>query len=162
MIFLITGNVGAGKSTYAAALKEKQSGVIFSVDQWNKELFFPDRTTDSGLDWFLERIERSEKIILDLVSQLEASSCNCILDLGLSKKAHRNKFIQFAKEHGYKYEVHFLDISAEIRRQRMLQRNINKGPTYQFEVTEENFNFMERWFEPLDETELQNAIVIKE
>ncbi len=161
MIFLITGNVGAGKTTYAAALKEKRTGVIFSVDEWNKELFFPDRTEESGLEWFLERIERSEKIILNLITQLEASNCNSILDLGLSKKEHRNKFIQFAKAQGYSYEVHYLDIASEIRRQRMLHRNREKGPTYQFEVTEENFTFMEQWFDPLDDTELQNAIVIK-
>ena len=43
MIHLILGNTGAGKTTYAQALKKEAKGVIFSVDYWNNTLFMADK-----------------------------------------------------------------------------------------------------------------------
>ena len=71
MIHLLVGNTGAGKSTYANVLKLTTKGIVFSLDTWNKILFFPDKTKEDGLDWFLERIERSELLMQNLILQLE-------------------------------------------------------------------------------------------
>ena len=87
MIHLIVGNTGSGKTTYSNKLKQNTGGLIFSIDQWNKALFFPDKKENDGLDWFLERIERAEGLMMDLIIQLEASGTDAILDLGLSKAA---------------------------------------------------------------------------
>tara|TARA_B100000809_G_C15034752_1_gene493355 strand:- start:758 stop:889 length:132 start_codon:yes stop_codon:yes gene_type:complete len=43
-----------------------------------------------------------------------------------------------------------------------LKRNLEKGATFEFEVSENNFEFMESSFEMLTEHELSNALVIKE
>ena len=122
MLQLIVGNTGSGKTTYANALKSKTKGVLFSIDTWNKTLFLPDKTSTDGLDWFLERIERSEHIIMNLVQQLEQTNTDSILDLGLSKFAHREKIRQFAAANDYQLKLHFLDISKETRWQRMQHR----------------------------------------
>ncbi|WP_339629003.1 ATP-binding protein [uncultured Maribacter sp.] len=162
MLHLIVGNTGSGKSTYANALKKKTKGVLFSIDTWNKTLFLPDKTPNDGLEWFLERIERSEHIIMNLVQQLEQSNTDSILDLGLSKFAHREKFRQFAKANDFKIKLHFLAVSKETRWQRIQQRNTEKGDTFEFEVTQENFNFMQNWFEPPSKEEVVGGIVITE
>ena len=162
MLHLIVGNTGSGKTTYANALKSKTKGVLFSIDTWNKTLFLPDKTPNDGLEWFLERIERSEHIIMNLVQQLEPSNTDSILDLGLSKYAHREKFRQFAAANNFKIKLHFLDISKETRWQRVQQRNTEKGATFEFEVTQENFNFMQNWFEQPTAEELVDGIVISE
>tara|TARA_R110002074_G_scaffold57077_10_gene140536 strand:+ start:8273 stop:8767 length:495 start_codon:yes stop_codon:yes gene_type:complete len=162
MLHLIVGNTGSGKTTYANALKSKTKGVLFSIDTWNKTLFLPDKTANDGLEWFLERIERSEHIIMNLVQQLEQSNTDSILDLGLSKYAHREKFRQLATANNYPLKLHFLDISKETRWQRIQQRNTEKGDTFEFEVTQENFNFMQNWFEPPTAEELVGGIVITE
>jgi predicted kinase len=60
MLHLLVGNTVFGKTTYANALKSKTKGVLFSIDTWNKTLFLPDKTATDGLEWFLERVERSE------------------------------------------------------------------------------------------------------
>ena len=161
MIHLLVGNTGAGKSTYANKLKLETSGVIFTLDKWNKILFFPDKTENDGLNWFLERIERAELLMQDLILQLENSGVDSILDVGLSKHSHREKYRNFAKENNLKVKTHFLDISKNIRKERILKRNLEKGTTFEFEVSEDNFEFMETWFEPLTEEELQHAIIIK-
>ena len=139
----IIGNTGSGKTTYSSELKGKTKGIIFSIDKWNKTLFLTDKKPTDGLEWFLERIERSEKMIMDLVCQLEYSKTDSILDLGLSKFQHREKFRKFADLNGYELKVHFLDISKETRLNRVIKRNTEKGETFDFEVSKEDFDFME-------------------
>jgi len=73
MIHLIIGNTGSGKTTYSNELKKKTNGIIFSIDNWNNILFLPDKKETDGLEWFLERIERAEKMIMNLIEQLENS-----------------------------------------------------------------------------------------
>jgi predicted kinase len=162
MIHLIVGNTGSGKTTYSNELKSKTNGIIFSIDKWNNTLFMPDKNPNDGLDWFLERIERAEKMIMDLVSQLENSKTDSILDLGLSKFDHREKFRTFAVLNNYELTIHFLDISKDTRLNRVMKRNAEKGETFEFEVSKENFDFMENWFEKPTEKEMIGGIIIRE
>ncbi|RMA58892.1 AAA family ATPase [Ulvibacter antarcticus] len=162
MIHLIVGNTGSGKTTYSNLLKEETKGLVFSIDTWNKLLFLPDKTDEDGLDWFLERIERVEKLMMSLILQLETSDTDSILDLGLSKREHREKFRQFAKENNMECKLHFLDIPSEIRRERIMKRNREKGASFEFEVTDENFEFMESWFEPPDVEEMLDSVWIND
>jgi predicted kinase len=162
MIHLILGNTGSGKTTYSAELKEKNNGIIFSIDKWNKTLFLNDKKPSDGLEWFLERIDRAEEIIMELVTQLENAKANSILDLGLSKFEHREKFRKYAELNGYELKTHLLDISKETRLERVMKRNFEKGDTFEFEVSKENFDFMESWFEKPNEKEMQGGITIEE
>jgi len=160
MIHLIVGNTGSGKTTYSKKLKSKETAIIFSIDKWNKTLFLPDKKEEDGLNWFLERIERAEFMILDLVIQQESTGVDSILDLGLSKFDHREKFRVFAKTNNIGIKLHFLDIPKETRWERILKRNNEKGETFEFEVTNDNFEFMENWFEHPTEIELESAIIV--
>ena len=162
MIHLIVGNTGSGKTTYSNKLKEKTSGIIFSIDKWNRTLFLADKQPADGLDWFLKRIERAEKMILDLVEQLENAKNDSILDLGLSKFEHREKFRKYADLNGYELKTHFLDISKETRMNRVMKRNHEKGATFEFEVSKENFDFMEAWFEKPTAAEMIGGTIITE
>lgn len=162
MIHLLVGNTGSGKTTYANKLKHELKAVIFSIDSWNRMLFLPDKTDADGLDWFLERIDRSEAMIQNLAVQLDAIGVDVILDLGFSKSSHREKFRIFAQEKRIAVQLHFLDIPKKTRKERIVKRNTEKGATFEFEVSNEDFEFMESWFEsPLPE-EMKCAVVIKE
>jgi predicted kinase len=160
MIHLIVGNTGSGKTTYSNKLKSKTNGIIFSIDKWNNTLFLADKKPSDGLEWFLERIERAEKMIMDLVKQLENSKTDSILDLGLSKFEHREKFRKFANLNNYELTTHFLDISKNTRLNRVMKRNTEKGETFEFEVSKENFDFMETWFEKPTGKEMIGGIII--
>lgn len=162
MIHLIVGNTGSGKTTYSIQLKRKNNGIIFSIDRWNRTLFLADKKPTDGLDWFLERIERSEIMICELVEQLENAKTDSILDLGLARFEHREKFRSFAESNGYEMKIHFLDISKETRLKRVMKRNSEKGETFEFEVSKENFDFMENWFEKPNHKEMQGGITITE
>ena len=94
MIHLILGNTGSGKTSYATELKLKTNGTVFSIDTWNNTLFLPDRKPNDGVEWFLERIERAEKMMMDLVQQLESLIIDFIaitwgVRLSLSKSVQR-------------------------------------------------------------------------
>jgi predicted kinase len=160
MIHLIVGNTGSGKTTYCNHLKSKNKGIIFSIDTWNKTLFLSDKKETDGLDWFLERIDRAEEMIKSLILQLENASTDSILDLGLSKFSHREKFRKFALENNIEFQLHYLDIPKEMRWERVQNRNQEKGITFEFEVSENDFNFMEGWFEVPNESELKQAILL--
>jgi len=162
MIHLIVGNTGSGKTTYSKKLQSNTKGIIFSIDKWNKTLFLPDRKSTDGLEWFLERIVRAEKLILNLIEQLEDSKTDSILDLGFSKFEHREKFRTFASSRGYEMKIYFLDVPKETRFKRIISRNKEKGETFEFEVSEDNFNFMENWFEKPKESEMENGLIIKD
>ncbi len=162
MIHLIIGNTGSGKTTYSNELKSKTNGIIFSIDKWNNTLFLADKKPTDGLEWFLERIERAENMIMDLIVQLEKSKTDSILDLGFSKFEHREKFRKFASLNNYVLTTHYLDVSKVTRLNRVLKRNTNKGETFEFEVSQENFDFMEKWFERPTEHEMIDATVITE
>jgi len=162
MIHLIVGNTGSGKTTYSNKLKEEIKGIIFSIDKWNNTLFLPDKKSEDGLAWFLERIERAELLMSNLILQLESIKTDSILDLGLSKFKHREKFRQFARINNIDIKIHYLDISKKTRRKRVFERNDETGETFEFIVKAENFEFMENWFEKPSEAELKNAIIISE
>lgn len=162
MIHLIIGNTGSGKTTYSNKLKEEVKGIIFSIDKWNNTLFLPDKKNEDGLAWFLERIDRAELLMSNLILQLESIKTDSILDLGFSKFEHREKFRQFSRINKIDIKIHYLDISKKTRRKQVFKRNDEKGETFEFIVTAENFEFMENWFEKPNETELKNAIIISE
>ena len=162
MIHLIVGNTCSGKTTYSKELKKKNKGIIFSIDKWNNTLFLSDKKPNDGLEWFLERINRAESVIMDLIEQLENAKTESILDLGLSKFEHREKFRNFAEQKGFQLKTHFLEISKETRLKRIMERNKAKGETFEFEVSLEDFNFMENWFEKPDQIELKDGLRITE
>ena len=162
MIHLIVGNTGSGKTTYCNQLKAQNKGVIFSIDSWNKTLFLPDKKETDGLKWFLQRIDRAEEMIQNLILQLDNAGTDAILDLGLSKFSHREKFRKFALENNIEFQFHYLDVSKEIRWQRVQNRNQEKGATFEFEVSLNDFNFMESWFEVPTNDELNEAIYISQ
>lgn len=160
MIHLILGNTGAGKTTYAKVLKAQLKGVLFSVDHWNNTLFMPDKKATDGVEWYLERIARGDTMIRSLVLQLEGTSTDSVLDLGFAKAERRAVFYAFAKAHNLKYQLHFLDVEKETRRHRVARRNTEKGDTFEFEVSDADFEFMETWFERPTADELVGAKII--
>lgn len=160
MMHLILGNTGAGKSTYAQRYQQEHGGIIYSIDHWNATLFLPDKKESDGVDWFLERIARVDQMVKDLILQNESQGIDSILDLGFAKKKRREAFYAFAKAQQILFQLHFLDTPTSVRKQRVAKRNAEQGSTYRFEVTEADFAFMETWFEPLDDAELEIAPII--
>ena len=154
-LVLVCGPVGVGKTTYSLSLSKEIGAVRFSIDPWMQTLFSKDMTS-LDYSWMIERVHRCYDQIWDVSEQILSLEGNVILDLGFTTKDQREIFSVRAKKMNINPEVHFLDASKEIRRERVKKRNIEKDPNvYSFEVTDMMFNFMEPRFEVPDEDELK-------
>jgi len=160
-LFLIVGNVGAGKSTYSAKLADQQDAHVFSVDEWMKNLFVMDMPNPPSYEWALERTQRIEVQMLRESLRLLEKKINVILDIGFFARRQRQRVRNFFHQHGCDPIIHYLDVDKETRWKRVNDRNTTQGETYHFQVSKDVFEFCETIFEPLDDGEMGHAVVVK-
>jgi len=151
--YLICGSTGAGKTTYACQLATQTQGIRLSVDPWMQGLFGPDWPDPLTYAWALERVERLEDHSLELCKQLIPLGLDVIFDFGFFKQAQRQKITSAAQALGAQVELHYLDVSAPTRWERVQQRNQEQGETYALQVTQGMFDFCETLFEAPDPDE---------
>lgn len=53
-------------------------------------------------------------------------------------------------------------VHNQVRKERVVKRNIEKGETYSFEVTPMMFDFMEKEFQRPTDDELERAIIVEQ
>lgn len=161
VVHLVAGSTGAGKTTYAIALAEKARAMRFSIDEWMGQLFWMDSPQPIRYDWAIERVARCEDAIFANVRRLAALGIPSVLDLGFTKAEQRGKFYRLARAHGIPVVLHFLDIPAEERWRRVIERNRGKGETFAMEVDRGMFEFMEGLWEPPSDEEIEAAAGIR-
>lgn len=147
-VILVIGCTGAGKTTYARKLAEESGAIRFSIDEWMVPLFGEDMPEPIRFDWMMERVNRCEAMIFATAQQVVARGLPVVLDLGFTKKTHRDKFRALCAEAGLSVVVHFVDALRETRWQRVEQRNRAKGETFAMTVDRSMFDFMETMWEP--------------
>jgi len=154
-LVMVCGPTGVGKTTYSLKLSKEIDAIRFSIDPWMQGLFSKDMVA-LDYNWMFERVNRCYDKIWEVSEQILALDGTVILDLGFTTKEQRDVFTNRAKALEINAEIHYLDASTEVRRQRVDQRNLQQDPAvYAFEVTDEMFNFMEPLFEVPDEQELK-------
>lgn len=147
-VHLVAGSTGAGKSTYAMRLADDIGGMHLAIDDWMQRLFGPDRPADADFAWYIDRIERCEAQMWQLACDLHRSRAPAVLDLGLTTREHRRRFLARADRARIPARLHYVDVDPDRRWQRVLERNRDRGATFRLEVTREMFDFMESRFEP--------------
>jgi predicted kinase len=147
-IILVEGPVGAGKSSYAAALMAHQRALHFNLDDWFVTLFSPDRPEDGRLAWYSERKRRCIEQIWK-VAAAALNGTDVILELGLLTRAEREAFYQRVDNAGLRLSVRVLLARREVRRERVRRRNREQGVTFRMEVPDSFFEMAsDRWEEP--------------
>ena len=159
-VYLICGSTGAGKSTYSRKLGGTLGALVFSIDEWMKTLFWMDAGENTGLDWALERVRRCEDQIWTIAKDVLAGDRPVILDLGFSKADQRQKFRDLVATESHQFELHLLDLPADVRRRRVNERNLARSGTFEFELDEKTFDWMESYFERPTGDELIGAVVV--
>ena len=100
-----------------------------------------------SFDWFYERVQRNcaqMRAISEQLCRIEGAS---VFDCGLTNAPERAIFADWAEAAGYTYQLHFIDVPADIRWGRVQKRNAEKAETFQFEVTRDMFDFIESIWE---------------
>lgn len=157
-MIIVCGPTGAGKTTYSIALAKEIGAVRFSIDPWMQTLFADDMKT-LDYSWMIERVYRCYEQIWDTCEKIFSIDGSVVLDLGFTEKAQRQLFADRAEGLNIEAEVHYLEVSKEVRKERVAKRNAEKDPdVYVFDVTDEMFNFMEPRFEPPDDSELKHGL----
>ncbi|NOZ43011.1 MAG: ATP-binding protein [Alphaproteobacteria bacterium] len=157
-IHLVSGPVGAGKTTFARRLSGERRALLFSIDEWMTILFTPDLDGGIDYDWAMARIGRIESLIWSQIRQLRTLDVEAILDLGLLQRDHRQKFYDLARAEAFDTSLHFVDAARETRWQRVMARNAEKGDTYNMDVDRGMFDFCEGLLERPSGDELDHAI----
>lgn len=158
-LHVIFGPSGAGKTTYANSFARREKAVAFILDEWMARLFAPDMPDPIEYDWMIERVQRCEAQIWSTAAGVLAAGTSVILDIGLMRRADRDRVREIAAATDLPLQFHFVTASAEARRARVSERNVVRGENFAIEVTPELFDFIEGVYEAPDAEELIGAVI---
>src|ERR1700761_4698370 len=156
---VIFGPCGAGKTTYAHTFARREKGVAFILDDWMARMFGPDMPEPLEYDWMIERVGRCEMQIWSTAAAVLAAGTPVILDVGVMRKADRERVRQIAEGAGLTLQLHFVDAPQDVRRARVAGRNQIRGETFAIDVPPDMFDFIEGVYEAPEPDELKGVIV---
>lgn len=159
LLNVIFGPSGAGKTTYANAFARREGAVAFILDDWMARLFGPDIPDPIEYEWMVERVGRCEAQIWSTAAAVIAAGQPVILDIGLMRKADRDRIREIAAAVELPLQWHYVTAAQEVRRARVAERNVVRGESFAIEVNPDMFEFIEGVFEAPDEAELLGAII---
>lgn len=159
MIYLVCGGTGAGKTTVARRRAQEQKGLVLSIDNWMKALYWQDMPEKPNMDWFknnqkwyTDRIARCEALIWKQAAELGAAEVNVFLDLGFTTRTHRMAFIDRCKRVQLPVSIFYVKADSALRWERTQARQNSQSETYVMDVSKEMFDYMEDLFEEPDES----------
>ncbi len=153
-LHLIIGPVGAGKSTFARQLCREHRAARLVLDEWMATLFGDDERPANGrLEWYVERTERCLEQIWKLTENLVDLGIHVVLEVGLIRRQERERFYARVDDAGFGLTVYVLDAPRELRRERVLRRNRERGETFSMEVPPAFFELASDLWEPPAEDE---------
>ncbi len=158
-LHVIFGPSGAGKTTYAHAFARKEGAVAFVLDEWMARLFARDMPQQVEYDWLVERVGRCEAQIWSTAAAVLASGTSVVLDLGLMRKADRDRVREIAQAVELPSQWHYVSAPADVRRARVAERTRVHGQSLPLQATPDMFEFVEGVFETPEPAELEGAII---
>jgi predicted kinase len=160
-LHLIIGPVGAGKSTFALQLCRDTRAIRLTLDEWMAVLFGQDERPAVGrLDWYVQRRDRCIEQIWNLTEDLIDFGTNVVLEIGLIQRRDREEFYARVDKTRIGLTVHVLDAPRELRRERVLRRNREKGETFSMDVPPHIFELASDMWEPPEEDECRARDVV--
>jgi predicted kinase len=148
-VYLISGQMCSGKTTYSKVLEKKTNAVRFSPDEWMLKLYpFPIKNEEFDSYYYL-----CCDIAWETAKEFIKRNINVILDFGFWEKSDRLKYVRLVQEIGADYKLIYVDCNESTIRERLRKRNNNlpKGCYY---ITEVMFDFFAPGFEPPGDDEV--------
>ena len=144
-----------GASTVSAQAPEGAASRTFGP----RDLFGPDVQGPLDFTWMVERLGRCHALIWSTATAVLAAGTSVVLDLGLMRRADRERIRKVAQEAGLSVQWHFVDAPPEVRRARIANRNETKGETFAAEVPPEMFDMFEALYEAPAPADLEDAVL---
>jgi predicted kinase len=153
---LIVGPVGAGKSTFARTLSARQGAVLLVLDDWMARLYGADeRPATERIAWYIERRDRCLDQIWAVADAVCRVGADVVLEVGLIQRAERDAFYRRVEDAEHALAVYVIDAPRDVRRERVLRRNVEQGETFAQVVPLEFFELASDMWQPPDEEEVR-------
>lgn len=117
-VFLICGKICCGKSVYAERLRAQNDAVVLSVDDIMLALF--GQYAGEKHDEYVERIQA---YLFEKSLEIVAAGASVILDWGFWTGEKRRRAREFYKSKNVECELHYIDASDEVWKERIGKRN---------------------------------------
>ena len=158
-LHLISGLPCAGKTTYAARLREERDAVHLVLDRWLITTFGRYTVDVVGYMEHARRVYACRELTWSVATELLRRGTDVILDDGFFLANDRRRAIEQAREIGAAAAIHFIDTPLDVLRARLAARNVNPGP-YQFEIAPEALDGFAAFYERPSSEEGAELIVV--
>lgn len=150
-VILICGKICCGKSTYAEEMRIKNKAVLLSVDEIMLSVF-----GQYAGDQHDEYVRNVQQYLFEKSLEMIQIGADVIMDCGFWTKGHRDYCKEFYRRRGIPCELHYIDISDEVWKQRLEKRNhaVSAGKNNAYYVDENLIEKFTAGFEPLSEDEI--------
>jgi predicted kinase len=153
-LYLLCGKIAAGKSTLARQLAARPATLLISEDHWTSTLFGDDLRTVEDYTRLSARLRAAmTPHIVDILRR----GLSVVLDFQANTVRTRAWMRSLIDEAGVDHELHVLDVSDAVCRQRLRRRNA--GGEHPFQVSDADYDRFTRYFAPPTADEGFNVIV---
>jgi predicted kinase len=159
-LHLISGLPCAGKSTYAAGLKDERRAALFALDRWLITSFGRYSLDVAGYAEHARRVYACRELIWSAAAELLVRGADVILDDGFFRRGDRELHVERARQLGAAAAIHFIDTPVDVLRERLDARNRDPGE-FHFDITPEALDACVAFFEPPSNDEGADLIVVR-
>lgn len=117
-VYLICGKLCCGKTTYSQKLCAESDAVLLSVDEMTLTVF--GQNCGEKHD---EYVLNAKKYLLNKSLEFVDKNINVVFDWGFWTRKEREFTKEFYKSHCIDFELHYIDISDDVWKTRIEQRN---------------------------------------
>ncbi|MFC7367151.1 AAA family ATPase [Vreelandella zhaodongensis] len=156
-LIFFCGKMGAGKSMLSASIARERGAVLFSEDEWLAALFPGDI---NNFNDYISYSSRLKPLLRTHVEQILMAGTTVVLDFPGNTRKQRAWFKDIYSQCQIPHELHYVVADDEICLKQLKQRQKEQPERAQFD-TEEVFRMVTGYFEPPEESEGFNILMVE-
>jgi len=153
-LHLFCGKMAAGKSTLAKKIARQHNAILIVEDEWLSKLYSEEIIDIAS---YVKYSARLKDILADHIQLILTHGMSVVLDFPGNTKEQRSWFRNLFHDNGVSHILHFVDVSDEVCKLRLMKRSRNKPEGAAFTSNAE-FDAITKYFQPPSENEGFNII----